>query len=76
MPEADEFALWRDSPITRWYLQSLLMRADAVRTHFIALAFEAGLADPAQLSFWRGEFAGITDAATISYDDLKEMYAE
>ena len=74
MIDADDFAQWRDNPITLWYMQSLSLMADDTRAHFIAYAFESDGADPQRLAYWRGLYAGLTQAADPDFDSLKELH--
>ena len=52
-PSADDFARWRDDPVTRWVMEAHARIAEANKNEWVRVSWENGVANPAVLQALR-----------------------
>lgn len=72
--DADEYASWKEHPVTQFYMNAIKYAVDETRANFIAYAFDADGHDPYQLAFWRGQYSAYEGMLNSNYADIKVLH--
>lgn len=75
-PSADEYATWRDNPITAWVMKGVQHYADLQPAQWLAMSWNTGEADVEALARMRTRAESYADLANLSYDDACGLHEE
>ncbi len=49
-PSSEDFARWRDDPVTRWVFRGIAARVEEQKQHWLGMSWENGVAAPIALT--------------------------
>lgn len=75
-PSADEFARWRDDPVTQWVFAATAKGADENRDAWVQASWTNGVADPALLTELRTRADAYNALSATSYEDWCATHGE
>jgi len=75
-PNRDDFARWRDDPVTRWVFRALNADADAQREAWIKQSWDNGHANPMTLLELRTRADAYRAMEQVNYNGLCEALGE
>lgn len=78
MIDPEEFAAWREHPITRWTLEAMSLKAEDIRATYMHVYFhnDPKVEDVPQMNFQRGLYAAYSSIAAVTHAELTQIYAE
>ncbi len=77
MIDPEEFAAWREHPVTKWMLEAMALNADEIKQTYIHRYFHniPSEADISQMNYERGQFDAFQSIASITHGELTAIYA-
>ena len=70
--EPEDFAAWRDNPITEIVFRYLKKQAAACKDEWLAASWGAGNSDPLLLADLRAKEQMLTDLSELKYEDIAD----
>ena len=72
---AEEFASWRDDPVTEWVVAELSRAAEAQKAAWTEHSGDSGQCDPLLLNELKTRADAYRALADLSYEDIAEIEA-
>jgi hypothetical protein len=70
---AEEFAAWREDPVTAWVMGELGKAADAQKEAWMVMSWEGNVTDPIELQILKTRADSYRALAEVEYDQLAEL---
>lgn len=69
-PSEEDFAAWRDNPVTQYVMRAYSQAAEDAKAKWIAHSWDAGVCEPSELIENRTLAAAYLDMVDLTYADL------
>lgn len=73
---ADDYAIWRDNPVTKWVMHAIGAAADECRENWLAASWDTGSADQSYLDKLQSRAGALVMILNADFEDIEAWHDE